>query len=124
MTVAEQQERFEQVRHRIQNNLNEIAGLAQNSTDPAVFFPRFLQLAVDSLSAQGGAIWSPKGPGAFERISEVNFASCEFDSIPAHRQGIEETLAQVAQARRQYIIAAGGQTENTNPTPYPYFYTP
>src|SRR4051812_17859009 len=92
MTVAEQQQRFEQVRNRIQSNLNEIAALAQNSSDPSTFFPRFLELAVDSLSAQGGAIWSVQGPDKFEKIAEVNFASCEFAT---QQPNIHATLAQV-----------------------------
>lgn len=123
MTVAEQQTLFEQTRGRIQRNLNEIAALAQRASDPREFFSRFLELAVDSLGAQGGCVWNFNA-GGFERFSEIRFSSSEYESSALQRKAVDNVMAQVAQNRQQYIVAAGDFQEATNITPYPYFYTP
>lgn len=132
MTAAEQQVLFQQTRARIQQNLNEVAELAQNSFDGKIFFPRFIRLLTDSLSAEGGALWIPSAQG-FEQIAAVNFASNRFETDPAQRQHVEATLTRISQNPQPLIIAAAPTVFSTqasapadlkNQTPYPYFYTP
>lgn len=133
MTTEEQQVLFHQTRARIQENLNEVAQLAHNSFDGKAFFPRFLRLLTDSLSAEGGALWIPNERG-FEQIAAVNFASSRFEDSPAQRRAIEAVLTQIGQNRQPLIVAAADRTFNTqsigndenasNLTHFPFFYVP
>lgn len=130
MTALEQQQLFEQTRARIQQNLNSVADLAQNCLDPREFFPQFVRLAVNSLSAAGGALWVQRADH-FERLAEENFLSCRYDSDPVQHAAIDGFLLDIAKTRKPHIVAAaefapppGAQAPANNTTPYPYFYTP
>lgn len=128
MTETEQQALFERTRARIQRNLNQIAELSQTCLDPRTFFPQFLRLAVDSLTARGGAVWVLRGDG-FERVAEENFASAQFDANPAQRAAIERALREIERTQKPHIIAACLQppapgAETANLLPFPFFYIP
>lgn len=134
MTSAEQQALFEQTRTRIERNVAEISQLAQSSVDPKVFLPKFMHLAVGSLSAKGGALWLVRGDGSLERIAEHNFESLRFNEDPLQRKNIEKVLSDMQRTRRACVVAAadpsyavsGGDPnyEPHNIVPHPVFYTP
>lgn len=125
MTVAEQQALFERTRRRIQQNLQEIAALAEKATGSEGFFPPFVRLAVDSLGGVGGAVWHVKAEG-FECIAAHQFDSSGFQQNPAQKRAVEHVLAEVAKLGRSHIVPPGGrgETEDINTTAFPFFYTP
>lgn len=129
VTETEQQRLFEQTRARIQRNVAEVAALAQTSLDPRQFFPRFLELAVASLNAEGGAIWSIQSNGQVERIAEQRFATSCYDTDPSQKNSLDRVLTQTITTGKPHVVAAGGpmaepHQADVNCTPHPFFFIP
>ncbi len=130
MTATERQ-LFEETRLRIQKNLTEVGELSQRSLDPRAFFAKFVELAVDSLVAEGGAVWIPQGQG-WECFAEKNFASSQYNTNSVQKASTEAIIREVGRSRKQYVIGVSdpafspnlGKNEVSNPTPHPFFYTP
>ncbi len=127
MTLPEQQA-FQQARARIERNLARLAASSQNATrPPADFLREFIELAVDSLEAMGGAVWTPEGSG-FQRLAEVSFASSGHES-PRQRQWIEKVLAHTASSGKPSVVAVQDPAQAAedgvgNEVPHPFFYIP
>jgi len=129
MTATERQ-LFEQTRLRIQNNLAEVTDLSQRTLEPRAYFARFLELAVDSLQAEGGAVWIPQGQD-WQRFADRNFASCQFEN-PVQQNSVGTILREITKTKKQYVIGVSdpaftpvvAENEVINPTRHPFFYTP
>jgi multidrug efflux pump subunit AcrA (membrane-fusion protein) len=128
MTSAEQQA-LAQARARIEHNLAEISALARDGRlPPAFFFGRFLALALESLDAMGGAVWSAEDSNT-ERVADLAFGSAGYDD-PRQKVWIEKVLGHVLATGKPCIVAVqdqapdGGSDAVGNSVPHPFFYTP
>jgi hypothetical protein len=136
VSPLEQEQILEQTRVKIRQHVAEIAELARTSRSGTQFFRDFLARVVDSLNAQGGAVWVPGEGGECQVIAEVNFSTCAYHENERQRRDINRVLAESLKSRRPFIVGAvspdiapsqeGGQADDEimNTTPYPMFYVP
>lgn len=127
--TASEQHAFAQARLRIEKNLSEIAALARDGRIPTTeFLPHFLKLAIESLDAMGGAIWSVEDNKS-RRVAELAFASAGHED-PRQQAWIEAVLGHVVATGKSCMVAvqeqasAAGDGAVGNTVPHPFFYTP
>lgn len=129
MNPYEVERALQETRQRIEANLERLARASSSAMEAHAYFKELLQLAGESISARGGAVWLKQG----EKIGMI--ASLEYDSaraIPGSRQ--EQDIAQfVTQCLKKscpLIVLPGEgeplpeQKDPTNSAPYPFFYIP
>jgi multidrug efflux pump subunit AcrA (membrane-fusion protein) len=133
MTAQEQQLLFERTKARIEGAVRVFSDLARTSLDPSAFFPRFVETAVDCLSAQGAALWLERPGQQFEKVAGHNFESILHQQNERQRNSIETVLRQTLQQKKSCIVAAGEpgsiypapiEGEIINLTAFPIFYLP
>lgn len=129
MTPHEVERALLETRRRIEANLERLARSSAASMDVRPYFTELLQLATESVSGRGGAVWLREG----DKIGMA--ASLEYDSseaVPGSRQehDIAQLVTQCLEKNIPLIVLPGQgeptpeQTEPTNTAPYPFFYIP
>jgi len=129
MTPHEVERALFETRRRIEANMERLARSSAASMDVRPYFTELLQLAAESVSGRGGAVWLREG-GKIGMAASLEYDSSE--AVPGSRQehDIAQLVTQCLEKNSTLIVLPGQgepspeQTEPTNSAPYPFFYVP
>jgi len=114
-TTASNQE-FEKVRERVLKIAREIEKLSQSDMAPQMFFPKFLQMLVQALGAQAGAVWQFSEGGQLSLNTEVNLAETGLRDNPQAAQKNHKFLSEVIQTGESVVYAPDDEKADELPT--------
>lgn len=104
------------VRERVLQLARQIDKLSDPRTPEETFFPQFLEILVQTMAAQAGAVWMQDGANQLKLAWELNLASTGFFETPDAPEGNYKLLLKTLENGQTTLIGSTFDGNATTPT--------